>query len=585
MRVKIFRSKNFNTFLIYYIIVLGDYMKKFILFILIFFIGLSFVKANEIYSIDVSVELDENGNGFVTEVWDMYVNQGTEVYKPMGDLGNSKITNFHVTDERGNSYNTLSSWNTSGTLDSKAYKNGINYTSDGIELCWGMSSYGNHTYTITYDVSNMIYVATDAEVLYWKFINDSMNPAPKKFTVTVSGPKYYENTLDVWGYGYEGYAYVANGVISMSNIENRNFKSNEYAVLLVKYPLNTFNTNNSISKFETFDDFHKQAEKGSFSYNYNTMHINIFTIIITIISNLFWPFLIFFVIFKGAKSGKDNYIKKPLKDVNNFRDIPCDKDIFKAYFLSTVYKLNSKKEDLLGAILLKWIRDGQIKIIKQEKKNLLNKKEITALDLTKPLEGTSIEAKLYNMLVDASQDKILEENELKKWCKNHYSKFFKWFDDVMVTIRTDYINSGNITVTESGKVFKTKIYNIDDRLHEEAIKLAGLKKYLKEFSRIKEKEPIEVMLWQEYLIFAQIFGIAKEVSNQFKKLYPEIFEDSTYNINYSDILWINTITYSGISSASSARSAAQSYSSGGGGFSSGGGGGGSFGGGFGGGTR
>ena len=76
-------------------------------------------------------------------------------------------------------------------------------------------------------------------------------------------------------------------------------------------------------------------------------------------------------------------------------------------------------------------------------------------------------------------------------------------------------------------------------------------------------------------MYAQIFGIAEKVAEEFKELYPDyITEDS-----YSDFIFISNISHSGISSASSARSRANSYSSGGGGFSSGGGGGGSFGGG------
>ena len=83
---------------------------------------------------------------------------------------------------------------------------------------------------------------------------------------------------------------------------------------------------------------------------------------------------------------------------------------------------------------------------------------------------------------------------------------------------------------------------------------------------------------------AQIFGIADEVAEQFKKLYPEIIADmDSIGYDYGDIIFINTITRDGIRSASTAKSRAESYSSGGGGFSSGGGGGGSFGGGGGGG--
>ncbi len=564
---------------------------KYLIFTLfVSLISISFIKANEIYSIDVNVELNKDGSAHITEVWNMKVDKGTEVYKPMSNLGNSEISNFTVKDE-DRVYTYLSSWNTSGTLSSKANKNGINYTDGGLELCWGMGSYGKHIYTISYDVSDVIYVVDDAEVLYWKFINDSMDPAPHEFTVTVSGPATYSDTLDVWGYGYEGYAYVYDGKIYMSNIEDRNFKSSEYAVLLVKYPIGTFNTTNHISKYHTFDDFYEAAEEGSYKYNNNSNEPSFISKFLSIISSLIPFFVMIFVSIFGAKkaiASKANYSKKDIdiKNVNNFRDIPCNKDIFKAFFLADIYNLSSKKEDLLGAVLLRWLKDGQIQIIKQTKKKLFGTKEITAIDLSKPLNtSNSFEIDLYQMMVDASKDNLLEENELKNWCNNNYSKFFKWFDKVIESVRNDYVLSGAITKTEEGNFFKKTVYIISDTLHEDAIKLAGLKKYLKEFSSIDEKMPIEVALWDEYLMFAQIFGIADEVSKQFKKLYPEIFENGTYDIDYVDIIWINNITSSGISSASAARKRAQSYSSGGGGFSSGGGGGGSFGGGSGGGCR
>ncbi|MBO5095332.1 MAG: DUF2207 domain-containing protein [Bacilli bacterium] len=99
-------------------------------------------------------------------------------------------------------------------------------------------------------------------------------------------------------------------------------------------------------------------------------------------------------------------------------------------------------------------------------------------------------------------------------------------------------------------------------------------------SNIKDREAIEVNLWDEYLMYAYIFGNAKKVMQQFKNLYPEIqTEMENYNLDYDTLYFLNHISYSSASAATSARSAAQSYSSGGGGFSSGGGGGGSFGGG------
>ena len=113
----------------------------------------------------------------------------------------------------------------------------------------------------------------------------------------------------------------------------------------------------------------------------------------------------------------------------------------------------------------------------------------------------------------------------------------------------------------------------------------GLKNFLEEFSRIDDKTSIEVNMWEYYLIYAQILGIADKVAKQFEKLYPEIIEE-TYNTmgcSFTDFLIINSIARSSMREAISSKQKAQSYSSGGGGFSSGGGGGGSFGGGGGGG--
>ena len=59
---------------------------------------------------------------------------------------------------------------------------------------------------------------------------------------------------------------------------------------------------------------------------------------------------------------------------------------------------------------------------------------------------------------------------------------------------------------------------------DEAIHLKGLKKFLLDFSIMPEREYFEVEIWEEYLIFAQLLGIADKVEKQFKKLYPDFNE-------------------------------------------------------------
>ena len=178
---------------------------------------------------------------------------------------------------------------------------------------------------------------------------------------------------------------------------------------------------------------------------------------------------------------------------------------------------------------------------------------------------------LKQVLKEASKDEILQEKEFEKWCSKNYSRILNWFDKVLDSERDLLISEGTIEMQEVPvmKVFKKKKYVVNASLMEEAKELAGLKNFLEEFTLIKEREPIEVNLFEDYLIFAQILGIAKKVASQFKKLYPEIIEN--YNYDFDDVFLLYTISNSGISSANTARSRAESYSSGGGGFSSGGG--------------
>ena len=292
--------------------------------------------------------------------------------------------------------------------------------------------------------------------------------------------------------------------------------------------------------------------------------------------------IVMMVIFysKKNKYGYRNNKKIVQKDVPFFRDIPCNKDI---YYANTLININHfggyETTNIFGAIILKWVKNDKIKF-RKEKKGLL-KKEVSIIDLTmNPTFDNENEKKLFNMMYEASNDGYLESNELEKWARRNYSKFL----DIFNKISNDYLNK----LKSEGHIYKRtnkeecKYKNVmDDTIYEETKKLYGLKKFLIEFSQMNTKEVLEVKLWDEYLMFAYLFGMADKVSKQLKNLYPEYIEQELErnNLDLNTLVLINSMTTRSVNAASAARSAAQSYSSGGGGFSSGGGGGGSFGGG------
>ena len=409
---------------------------------------------------------------------------------------------------------------------------------------------------------------------------------PDNVTIKIYSDEKFSESLDVWGYGkYGAPCYVYDGKIEMTS--DGPLYSDEYLTILVKFEKGTFRTANDIGN--NFNHYYDMAEEGATNYvdeDYRKSNIleKIFNVFIHLIYIV--PFIIAAII--GVKKNKKYDFgttgNKVRKDVLAFRDIPCNKDIFRAYWVATNYNLSKKKEDFLGAVILKWLKNGNIKIEKRTSKKLIKEtKENNIIFITAPIEVEQ-ERKLYQYMYEASLDGCLESNEFKKWCTKNYKKILNWFDENIDDETSKLVTEGKATPVVDGKIFKHTIYQIDPSMMEEAEHMAGLKKFLKEFSMIDTREPIEVNLWNEYLMYAQIFGIAKEVADQFKKLYPEVIQDmERYGYTYSDIYFIHHITTDGMKSASVARSRAESYSSGGGGFSSGGGGGGSFGGGGGGG--
>ena len=547
-------------------------LKYLLISFILFIVNSHLVLANDIKSINMDIYLDNNGDAHITETWVANLTSGTEGYKPYYNLGNSTIKDFKVS-FKGKDFTFNDYWNPNASFEEKKYQAGFNYISDGVELCFGISEYGSNTYILKYTITNFITKASDADILYWTLIPHELSDKPEHFYIKVYSDFAYEDSLDVWGFGYgsqsnEGYAYVYDGYIEMS--KEAELDSDEKVVLLVKFPKDTFNSINFSEN--NFDDFYDMAMENATNYHEQGL---IWGVVLYIIGSISFIVMMVFIAnyFSqnryGTKRLKFGKGAKNLKDAPYFRDIPCEKDIFKAYWIACEYNLVKNNTDFLGAILLKWLRDGNVENDKLDEKN-------KALKLVKSDNLTPLESELFTMMMEASADGILEKDEFTKWCRKNYKNILDWFNKVIDSVTDNYVIEGLIMKEE-----KTLgvVYYVSDKMKEEALKMAGLKKFLNEFSLIEDRRAIEVKLWEEYLMYAQIFGIAKKVAKEFKRLYPDVLTDEYYD----DIIFIHMISYEGVSAASVAKTRAESYSAGGGGFSSSGGGGGSFGGGSGGG--
>ena len=554
--------------------------KKLMIFLLMFILFPISVKADHIYNIDMDIYLNKDGSANITEIWDVKADSGSEWYKQLYNLGNQELSEFSVSMD--GSAMTSKNWNVDESLGEKRGYYGINYVSEGIELCFGKGDMQRHKFTLNYKLSNFITntLNGDSQVLYQTLFP---NVTLDSFTATISSYYEFPDTLDVWGFGGQFLAYVKDGKIELNS--DTYSLNNDYVVVLAKFPAGTFNTDNTNGSFASFDEVLETAKDGTFEYDYGydykpSLKEKIINFISGIISFIVPIGIIGFAIKAGINSGygyKDNKtIDK--KNTPMFRDIPCNKDIYYANALINLNNFGYNETNIFGAIILKWLRQGKI-TFRNETKGIFNK-ETSMIDLTlNPTFDSELETELFNIMYDASGDGLLETKELERWARKHYEKFLGMFKRI-TNYKIDELKANGHIYKRTNKE-ECKRHNVmDDLIYKDSQELYGLKLFLKEFSDMKNKEAIEVKLWDEYLMFAYLFGMADKVAKQFKDLYPEIVREmEANNLDYGTFVYINNISTRTVHAASAARSAAESYSSGGGGFSSGGGGGGSFGGG------
>ncbi len=121
-------------------------------------------------------------------------------------------------------------------------------------------------------------------------------------------------------------------------------------------------------------------------------------------------------------------------------------------------------------------------------------------------------------------------------------------------------------------ILVTKTNVLTQKGTDENAKWKGLKKYMEDFSMLDKREIPEIVIWEKFLVYATVFGIADKVLKQLKIVYPNITEQMNVNTYGYMYLMMNTNFSNSFSHAitNSMSSAYSSATGGGGGFSGGG---------------
>ena len=553
-------------------------MKRILLIVLAFLAGTLAVYAQAIRDLDIRVVLQKDGSARVTQVWDVNVNSGTEWYVPVGNLGKINITDFTVSENGQPFINEGRRWNVDRSLEEKAGRCGIVEKRDGVELCWGQGSLGDHVWTVEFTAHGLVQSFSDADGFNFQFVNPGYTAPPQHVKVSIvnatGGPLWtYDNTR-VWGFGSYGDINVTDGRIVYESLEP--FTYNSSFIALVRFEKGLFDP--AVSRDMSFEDLKKEALEGS-DYGKKDREGTIMKWILGILmGGGLLAFLRAIVLQAlGYKYKKSMYGKTKITEW--FREAPMGGNLFASSFVMDNgwrFAGPSSSKNLIGAFFLRWILDGKVKVQPDP-----NKAKRVNLAFTPGLTfDDDVEGALYNMAVEASGGNlVLESGEFEKWSEKNYKKFLAWPDRAKARGRS-ILHEKNLlqygsTTNDDGKV--------------QACRVVEFMNFLKDFTLHQERGAGEVGLWKDYLVFAQLFGIADKVAEQFQKLYPREFQELSESIGVNPNDMRRTIRMNNLTTNNAMTRAVGKYQAGSikgtGGHTSFGGGGGFSGGGFGGGSR
>lgn len=548
-------------------------MKRTVFILLTFLFPLT-LSAQEIRDIDIRVEVAYDGSATVITDWDVTVVNGTEWYIPIENLGPMTITSFQVFENGEAFVDEGPDWKSKRSLEEKAGRSGLVKTKRGYELCWGQGSLGDHKWRSVVKMTGLVQGMTDYDGFNFQFVNTQMVAGPQHVKVTIvnktGGPEWTSADTKVWAFGFKGSIYVIDGAVVAET--KRPMKKSNHVTLMVRFDKGMFAP--EVTKNSSFVAMEKTAKKGS---NYNilsdTKAWGPYLLGAGILALLIWIL--------GAFTTGNKYRKKLFgtRKIEGWcRDVPLDGNLFAAFYVmdgSRRFYLDGNKyhRNLMGAVFLKWMLEGKASVHKGWSKRNVKLALRRDVEIENP-----VEAELYEMcMAAAGRDLILTPREFKRWSRWNYEFIKDWPYRARGKGRSYLLRKGFIDKRDRGT----------EAGFGPLKEVIEFKNFLKDFTILNQREAPEVHLWNQYLIYAALFGVADKVSKQMKKLYPTEYTEYSQD-HLLDVFTMMALGYLVQKLAEAGLRAASTQAareSGEGGSSSVGGGGGHSGGGVGGGSR
>lgn len=550
--------------------------------------------------------------------------------------GIKNVSVTEVTNGQNKTFGSVSQWMEHVTKD--CYFGGMNHDGQ-FEIAWGVgldNSRDTRKYKISYTVQDAISKNPDCYELYWQFVGKKFKISADRITGTIRLPQSATNKEDirVWGHTEDlnGEIHVtSNNTVSF---DIKDFVYGKFVEVRVAIP-SYFNISSGRTSRLTLQNIIDEETKWANEANERRESKRIAGIAISgFLSVVSVIFIILILKNTSKKKIQLNEMVKfiPTQPLQYFRDIPDSNASPGETILLIKQKvqkfMSTEIGDIFSATLLelslKKALDFNIQYDARGKEIIIIRLFYNnSLSLQRPDEKA-----IYNFLIQASANTnyMISFDDLGKYIKKHSSKVvelkdkldreaeetlnLKRFIDVNEKIKQTksqtaialYILAtvySAIGASISGglgsfaiypiiglclasiyglvisKKFSNKINVFTQFGVDEGEKWKGLKNFMANFSTMERKYIPEVVIWEQYLVYATAFGMADQVIKQLKEVYPEIVN----NVNFNSGVYVGHMMHSNFSSSlshsiSSAMSSTYSSATGGGGGFSGGGGGG-----------
>lgn len=535
---------------------------------------------SKLHNLDISVELHSNGDARITEVRTMDIeDKGSECYIVIENTNGSRVKDLNVTDETGLEYLNTGSWDINASRQDKACKCGIHKTDDGYEVCWGLGSQGRRVYTTSYTLTRLVRGYDEADGFCYMFVAQHIEPKPQKATVTISradGEPFTYDETKIWSFRFAGDVFISDGSIVAQTSEA--LRGNDAIIVMARFEKGVFSPAKTVDgTFEELvqepaledSDYDDYEDEDGFGHRSSLKSSRQGIDWTALLCALAAP-IIFLVVGAVIFIRRIRERRRVKRDLMWFRGIPFDGNLQHANEVMNCLRFFSVKYDnLLNAVVMRLISIGAIDVVGTADKKGRVKQQLAVRPLDEAGKRQhSLVRQVHDILWKAAgDDHILQPKELKKWIR-----------------RNKYELEGFVDTLRSAAKLKD-VKKERERVRE----LYGLRKFLKDFTLANERHVTEVKLWNEYLVWATLFGIARQVSADMKKLNPDFAELDRVMEVMTDRNVVPAVTSSLLSSTHrvdrNIRSERASRSSGGGGAASRSGGGGYSGGGSGGGIR